>query len=440
MRSSKSLCVTTSIFAALLGMAADCAAAEDVSNALQGRANQIAILFRPDPRGYEAIFSKEFLSQVPPAQITAILADYSSRLGRCTKAILRSSVGPYQGKFDLLFEKGFRASADIAVDPASPHLVVGLLIGTPVRLSSSFDELIKEMKSLPGAVSFRLARLESARTETIADLDPDKPLAIGSSMKLYILAELVRSIEASERKWSDVVTLQPEAFSLPSGFLQKWPAGAPLTLHTLAALMISQSDNTAADQLLRTLGRENVEKILALAGQSHPERNMPFLSTLEASKLKGDSGGQLVGAYVSKDAGTRRALLQGVVAQMPRDAIGPSAPNKPSHIDTVEWFASASDLCRVMDWMRTHTEKKPAVEAREVLAINRGLAISDKDWPYVGYKGGSEPGVLNLTFLLLSSKGQWYALSATWNDPNAPLEEKRFLEIVQQIVQLIPAQ
>lgn len=46
--------------------------------------------------------------------------------------------------------------------------------------------------------------------------------------------------------------------SLPGGILQNWPKGAPLTLHTLAGLMISQSDNTAADTLLEILGRDVV--------------------------------------------------------------------------------------------------------------------------------------------------------------------------------------
>ncbi len=47
---------------------------------------------------------------------------------------------------------------------------------------------------------------------------------------------------------------------------------------------------------------------------------------------------------------------------------------------------------------RDATEKDKT--GRGVLGINRGLQWPDDKWAYVGYKGGSEPGVLNLTLLL----------------------------------------
>ncbi|MBA3832373.1 MAG: serine hydrolase [Chthoniobacterales bacterium] len=57
---------------------------------------------------------------------------------------------------------------------------------------------------------------------------------MGSACKLYILGELLRAVKAGERSLSDVVPLEARALSLPSGSLQKWPVGSPLTLHTLA--------------------------------------------------------------------------------------------------------------------------------------------------------------------------------------------------------------
>ena len=77
-----------------------------------------------------------------------------------------------------------------------------------------------------------------------------------------------------------------------------WPRGAPVTLHTLAALMISQSDNTATDMLLHPLGRENVERMMAAIGVAAPARNRPLLSTLELSAIKTapDAGAQRLAA------------------------------------------------------------------------------------------------------------------------------------------------
>jgi hypothetical protein len=54
----------------------------------------------------------------------------------------------------------------------------------------------------------------------------------------------------------------------------------------------------------------------------------------------------------------------------------------------------------------------------------------------MGFKGGSEPGVLALTFLLRTKAGGWLALSAGWNDPKAPLDELRFQTLISRAVAL----
>ena len=79
-------------------------------------------------------------------------------------------------------------------------------------------------------------------------------------------------------------------------------------------------------------------------------------------------------------------------------------------------IASANDLCAVMNWIRLNSIKAPGSEFRNILSINPGLSISKKSWQYVGYKGGSEAGVLNMTYLLQSVNGDWYSLSAGWNN------------------------
>jgi hypothetical protein len=55
---------------------------------------------------------------------------------------------------------------------------------------------------------------------------------------------------------------------------------------------------------------------------------------------------------------------------------------------------------------------------------------------YVGYKGGSEPGVIAMTFLLRRTDGGWRAVSASWNNPAAPVDEARFIDLVTRLVAL----
>lgn len=405
------------------------------SSPVEQRAADLMSLIRAAPGEYEKYFSKDFLAQVPPDKLTAIFAYYSSSVGPCMKAETTTLESPLAGKFNFVCQRA-NVPVNLAVDAAEPHLIAGFVLGNPVSLSASLDDLIKEFKALPGESSFLVARLGNNQIEPVAAYNVDRQLAIGSAFKLYVLSELLRSVNKRERKWPDVLTLAPEAKSLPSGFLQNWPAGSPFTLYTVAGLMISQSDNTAADQLLYFLGRENVEKMLAVAGHSKPELNMPFLSTLEMFRLKGEPGGTSARAYLSQTTAQRRAFLKEAVSQINKDTI--SFPAQPSYIDSIEWFASAADLCRVMNWIRLNSESEPGMAARDILSINLGLAIPKDKWKYAGYKGGSESGVMNMTYLLQSSAGDWYALSASWNNPKAPVDQSKLVGLVGRGIQLIP--
>jgi hypothetical protein len=345
---------------------AETAATEE--SPLQRRARDVAALFRAVPDdgaagGYRALFAEEFLGKVPPAQLTALFTDFYAKFGPCVKVTPASAQNPFAGKFDFLFEKGYSAPVTLSIEAAAPHHIVGLLIGNAVRLAATLDDVVQEMKALPGEVSFLLAEMDGAKLKPLAAHNPDRALAIGSTFKLYILAELIRAIRAGERHWTDVVTLDAKAISLPSGQLQDWPIGSPLTLHTLAALMISRSDNTATDQLLRALGRTNVEKIMAVAGHSKPQLNTPFLSTREMFAIKGDPSGKAGPRYAAADARARRALLETDIAHIRRDSIRP--PGKPTLIDSVEWFASASDLCRAMNWIRAPDRKWQERQSRK---------------------------------------------------------------------------
>ncbi len=417
----------------LLGISAVGAADRAVSP-LDGRVADIRALFSANSGGYEKLFTQSFLDQVPGVQLTGVFVKYHADLGRCTEAV-ETERKDLEGKWSLLFERGYSVPVSVSVEAAAPHLIKGLWIGGPVRLAASLEVVAAEIKALPGEVSFLVAELANGAPKSIAEVNPDRALAIGSAFKLYILAELVRAIGAGTRRWTDVVDLEAGAVSLPSGILQEWPVGSSLTLHSLATLMISRSDNTATDQLLRALGRQKVEEIQAATGHASAARNVPFLSTLELFKLKGDRQGKAAAAYLAKPAAARRAYLESEVARMSREDL--VFPDKPAHVETLEWFASAADLCRVMDWIRKQTDKSPAVPARALLGVNPGVSSARGKWRTIGYKGGSEPGVLNLTFLVESARGRWYALAATWNDRTKPVDEGKLIALVERALQLL---
>ena len=60
------------------------------------------------------------------------------------------------------------------------------------------------------------------------------------------------------------------------------------------------------------------------------------------------------------------------------------------------------------------------------LALNPGLPDGARLFSYIGFKGGSEPGVLTLSFLVRRASDQaWRFYSLETSDPSAALDEDR---------------
>ena len=402
--------------------------AQHPSAALQSQAEWIVALLRGEAEP-EALFTPAFLAQVPAAQVRAIGAQLSGQYGapRGLAGIVPRSAT--SGTIRVDFARAI-VVMDLQIDPQPPHRINGLLITGAEMRDDSLAAVLAELRALPGSTSIAVARLGAGAPVMLAGHEPDLTLAIGSTFKLFILAELSRQIRAGERRWSDVVPLDRR--SIPSGMLQNWPPGSPLTLHSLAALMISISDNSAADILLRTLGRGNVEQMMTTLGVAAAARNQPLLSTLEMAAIK--TGGPAgLAAWRAADAGERRHLLGTIYSNIDASRIDLAAfSGNPNALD-VEWFASA-DLVRAMDWLRRNGDETTLA----LLAINPALGAQARtELSYVGYKGGSEPGVLNLTWLVRNRAGSWHVVTGSWNNPQAPVEESRLIGLLARAIRLV---
>jgi len=128
-------------------------------------------------------------------------------------------------------------------------------------------------------------------------------------------------------------------------------------------------------------------------------------------------------------------LLRTIAAEPTADLLQAiTAHPVPAAIDRLEWYASATDICQALDWFRGHGDS----EVRGILAINPGPSLDAQRWAYIGYKGGSEPGVISLNFLLQSRQGDWYEVSAIWNNPAAPVQEMQWELLVSSLIGAIP--
>ena len=207
-----------------------------------------------------------------------------------------------------------------------------------------------------------------------------------------------------------------------------------MTLQSLATAMIAESDNSASDTLLLALGRTKVDAMPAATGHADADKALPILSTAEAFALKMPANADLRSRYETATVADRRALLHQNAARLTADKVDVgSVAEVPTAIDSVEWFASPRDMIGLLDWLRLH-----GGDALPIMAVNPGIAPADaKRWRYLGYKGGSEPGVMAMAMLGRARDGQWYAVSGSWNNLIARLDEAKFVALMARAMNVL---
>lgn len=390
---------------------------------LAQRANDVVSTFKGEKPVTE-IFSATFLVSVPPEQLNALTQQLIAQFGPVIGVSHVVATGPNSANIGIQFERAV-VGGPMVLDTSG--MVVGLLLNEISPIGDSAQAIQADLQQLPGTASAWFGPITGGPAKLA--YNENQPLALGSTFKLYVLSALSHTIAAGNLAWDDVVRIDTKSY--PSGVAQDWPVGSPATVQTLATLMIQISDNTATDQLIALLGRERVEAELIAAG-GDAARTLPLLTTRELFMLKANPA--LRQQYVEANETQRRQLLKDNATNRPAlDTVTAALSGTPVAIDTLEWFASAKSLGTLMQRLSGPKHET----ARAIMAANRAMGdAATQKWAYVGYKGGSEPGVLNLTWLLQDKAGQWHMLSLGWNNPAATVNENRLNLLVPRILAL----
>lgn len=375
---------------------------------------------------YAALFDPSFVQSVPFDQFLPVVAEIAAS-GPWEAIVVAPSATEIAATVTI---QGTGVAYDmvIGVDETSERRIVNL--GFQPGAPRGWADVDAALSAIGPTVGLLAAEVTGTGCAPVHSLDDDTTLAIGSAFKLYILGELGRQIAAGERAWDDEIEIEDAYRSLPSGDLLYAPAGTRHTLRYLAEAMISQSDNTATDHLLYTLGRDNVEAMVATIGHADAALLIPFISTRELFAIKTVLAPDRQEAYVAAGADERRAMLDGeITAAADAMTIADAARFvEPTLVNDVEWFASPNDLCAAMAYLLDQSTEAGLLPVREILTLSPGIPLDRTQWPVIGFKGGSEPGVLSTTWLLQKPDGRWFVVSLGVNDTENEVDQDAFLQ------------
>lgn len=100
-------------------------------------------------------------------------------------------------------------------------------------------------------------------------VNPDTRFPTASTVKLPILFALYRKVATGALDLADRVTLEARHRTAGSGVLQDLDLGLQPTLHDLATLMITVSDNQATDMLYETVGGDYIQAVAREVGMTN---------------------------------------------------------------------------------------------------------------------------------------------------------------------------
>lgn len=340
------------------------------------------------------MFTPAFLSQASLAQILSVFDQTRTVVG--APLTITKTPGGYVVGTAL-----YKVPVTIKLD--ADGRVATILIKTPIQNFKDPTDILAALGGLDGKIAY----LVTKNGEVLYAQQHKLPLAVSSGFKLGVLAVVNDEIAAGRLSWDHVVKLGPADMSLPPGEMQNMPIGSPVTVETLAAFMISQSDNTATDALINLVGRDKVAKKLGV--------NL-VLTTGEFYKLKADPALRI--RFGSADPATRNTIVQ----QLSTAPI-PDAADVGSPLDAgVEWYLPATTLCSLIG----------EVAGLDVFQINSGVA-SKSDWAQIAFKGGSEVGVASLTTAVTSKSGDHYCVAVIANDAQ-PLAEGTITSLYSTLI------
>ncbi len=441
-----------------------------------------------DDASLKARFSRRYLEDSPPDAIRARLAKWrDDDFGPGAGALQRVSDSEGGESISAVARGRTRSMNIFLVTDSTTGAIAGLSI-EPVRFVPiavvDWNELNELLVLSSPKLSFGAYAVDEApgheggparlTLRAIHEENPNRMLAISSASRLVVLACLAEQGALGALPPDEPLAIRDELKTPAMGSLHAVPAGQTRTAEELARAMIHLSDPTATDHLIARLGRDAVERTYERFVEL-PGPGVPFLFARECLTLKLGPDRAAAEDYAARTDDEQRRRLDDGLAPIDLTPARLRAWSEPVLVDRVGWFASARELAEIMlealrQFRKTDPEFFEAVHkdaegrvdapagtpderaapttpgapragtplgAMELLSSNPGLRIDRETWPIAGYVGGSEPGVLCVTWILRRHDGRWFAVAAVWNDDTNRLDQRRLIEMAEGALVLL---
>ena len=111
--------------------------------------------------------------------------------------------------------------------------------------------------------------VEDLATGAITGYNLNRSMPAASTIKIPVMIEVFRRMARGRFTLGHVMHLRAEDRDYGSGDLAYAPIGTPITVKRLLGKMIDISDNTAANMLIRLVGRERINAAMQIYGCHH---------------------------------------------------------------------------------------------------------------------------------------------------------------------------
>lgn len=318
---------------------------------------------------------------------------------------------------------GLAASLGARLTPAAVHAQEA----TPnADITDSLSvEILQTFRALPGTVGLKLwAPSMAGGPEWSVAQNPDEQLFIASAFKGFVLAEALRQVETAAAL-QQLLPLDEAVFSLDSSVFNPPHLTGEVSLRTALEAMISHSDNTGADIVLKHVGADRVQAFVDNLGLT--QTRIPLSTRAFIGYIMGLPDWQQ----------TTWAQLQAGQFPAPRPIVN----------DTISMASSAADL--VSFYSRTLTGE--LFQHASTLATYRAILATSDAVPQAiplgvdGFgKGGqiAANGSNAITFaggMYVPERWIYFALLLNWTDADGPASEivPAYVEAVRRVFTLV---